>query len=112
MQPNDAVEEGTSNRRHNVGVAKCDKMRVLGEAIYDGEDDGLATNLGQPLDEIHGDVRPHMGRHLKGLQETRRLKGLLEICPRGNHRDDDITLVFMTYIMSSVNIHYRQTCID
>jgi len=27
-------------------------------------------------------------------------------------RDDDITIVSMTYIMSSMNIHYRQTCID
>jgi len=37
---------------------------------------------------------------------------LLGICPRGNHRDDDIMIVSITYIMSSVNIHYRQTCID
>ena len=37
---------------------------------------------------------------------------MLGICPRGNHRDDDITIVSMTYIMNSVNIHYRQTCID
>jgi len=37
---------------------------------------------------------------------------LLGICPRGNHRDDDITIVSMTYIMSLMNIHYRQTCID
>ena len=37
---------------------------------------------------------------------------MLGLYPRGNHRDDDITIVSMTYIMSSVNIHYRQTCID
>jgi len=37
---------------------------------------------------------------------------LLGIWPRGNHRDDDITIVSITYIMSSMNIYYRQTCID
>ena len=37
---------------------------------------------------------------------------VLGIYPRGNHRDDDIMIVSMTYIMSSMNIHYRQTCID
>jgi len=37
---------------------------------------------------------------------------MLGICPRGNHRDDDIMIVSMTYIMSLMNIHYRQTCID
>jgi hypothetical protein len=30
----------------------------------------FARHLGQPLDEIYGDVGPHLGRHLKGLQET------------------------------------------
>lgn len=34
------------------------------------------------------------------------------ICSRGNHRNDDITIVSMTYIMSSMNIYYRQTCND
>ena len=38
--------------------------------------------------------------------------GLLGICPRGSHRDDDITIASKTYIVSSVNIYYRQTCID
>jgi len=37
---------------------------------------------------------------------------LLGILPRDNHRDDDITIVSITYIMSLMNIHYRQTCID
>jgi len=39
-------------------------------------------------------------------------QGVLEIWPRDNHRDDDIKIVSMTYIMSSMNIPYKQTYID
>jgi hypothetical protein len=39
-------------------------MCVLGEAVDDSEDDGLATDLRQPFDEVHRDIRPHLGRHL------------------------------------------------
>jgi hypothetical protein len=54
-------------------VAKGDEVGVLGEAVHHREDDGLARHLGQPFDEVNGDVGPHLGRHLKGLQETTRL---------------------------------------
>ena len=40
------------------------------------------------------------------------MSSLLGICPKGNHRNDDIMIVSMTYIMSLMNIHYRQTCTD
>jgi hypothetical protein len=46
---------------------------IFGEAVHYREDDRLARHLGQPLDEVYGDVGPHLGRHLKGLQETPRL---------------------------------------
>jgi hypothetical protein len=34
------------------------------------------VDLRQPLDEVHGDVRPDLGRHLKGLQQASRLERL------------------------------------
>ena len=73
MKPDIAVKEGTSDGRRGVGVAERDEVRVLGEAIDDGEDDRLAADLGQPLDKVHGDVNPHLGWHGQGLQQARRL---------------------------------------
>ena len=68
---------------------------------------------------IKDDVSPHIYTHVavqlrKAISRSITIlwQLVLGICPRGNHRDDDITIVSMTYIMSSVNIHYRQTCID
>jgi len=57
-------------------VAERDEVRVLGEAVDHREHDGLAADLGEALDEVHGDVRPHLGRDLPRLQETGRLQGL------------------------------------
>jgi hypothetical protein len=42
-------------------------VRILGEAVDHREDDGLAAHLGQPLDEVHGNIRPHLRRHIKRL---------------------------------------------
>jgi hypothetical protein len=41
------------------------------------------------------------------LQMMRRKKLMLEICPRGNHKDDHISL-YPWCIMCSLNIHERQ----
>jgi hypothetical protein len=48
-------------------VAEGDEVGLLGEAVHHRENDGLARYLGQPFDEVHGDVGPHLGWHLKGL---------------------------------------------
>ena len=72
MEPDDVVEEGASDGGSRVGVPKRNKMRVLGEAVNDGEDDGFPANLGQPLDEIHGDVGPDLVRHLQRLEQPSR----------------------------------------
>ena len=64
----DAGEEGACHRSRSVGMAEGDEVRVLGEAINHREDDGLPAHLGQPFDEVHGDVRPHLGGHVQRLQ--------------------------------------------
>jgi hypothetical protein len=43
-------------------------VRVLGEAVDHREHDRLATHLRKALDEVHGDIRPHLGRYLQRLQ--------------------------------------------
>ena len=30
----------------------------------------FAADLGQPLDEVHRDIRPHLGRYFEGLQQA------------------------------------------
>jgi hypothetical protein len=57
-------------------VAQRDEVGVLREAVDDGEDDRLLVDLGQSLDEIHRDVRPHLRWHLERLQQPRRLQRL------------------------------------
>lgn len=53
MKANNAFEESLDDGRGSVGLAERDEVSVLGEAIDHSEDDGLAADLGQPLDEIH-----------------------------------------------------------
>ena len=57
-------------------MAERDEVRVLGEAVDHREYDRLAPDLRKALDEVHGDVRPHLGRHLQRLQQLRRLQSL------------------------------------
>ena len=88
MQPDDAVEECARDRRRRVRVAEGDEVRVLGEAVHHGEDDRLPMYHGEPLDEVHGDVRPHLGRNHQRLQQTCRLQGLRLValaCTAGAH---------------------------
>lgn len=76
VEANDAVEEGPSNRSCCVGVTERNEVGVLGEAVNNGEDDGFVADLGQPLDEVHADVRPHLRRNFQWLQQPCRLPGL------------------------------------
>ena len=57
-------------------MAQGDEVRIFGEAVDHRQNDRLAIDLGQALDEIHGDVGPYLGRHVEGLQQTSRLQRL------------------------------------
>lgn len=57
-------------------VAQRDEVCVLGEAVDDGQDDALAIDAGQTLDEVKGDVGPHLGGDLEGLQQAYWLEGI------------------------------------
>lgn len=66
VQANNAVEEGTSDGSNSVGVAKGDEVGVLGETVHRSQVDGLARDLGQPLDEVRQDVGPNLGGTSRG----------------------------------------------
>ena len=76
MQPDNVVEERLGDRDGGVGMSKRDEVGVLGEAIDDGEDDGLAADPRKALDEIHSDVSPHRVRNVERLEEPRRVQVL------------------------------------
>jgi len=61
-------------------------MRILGEPVNHREYDGLAANLRQPLDEVHRDIRPDLGRDVEGLQQPRRLQRLYLVAQEGGTR--------------------------
>jgi hypothetical protein len=67
MEADDAVEEGAGDGRGGVRMAERNEVCILGEAVDHHEDDELAAHLGQPLDEVHGNIRPYLRRHIKGL---------------------------------------------
>jgi hypothetical protein len=60
VEADDAVEEGLGHRHGCIGVTEGDKVRLLGEAVNHCEDDGLAAHLGKALDEVHGNISPHL----------------------------------------------------
>lgn len=70
MEPDNIVEEGACDRCCCEGVAECDEMCVLGEAVDHREDNGLSSHLGQPMDEVERDIRPDLGRQLEGLLQA------------------------------------------
>jgi hypothetical protein len=80
VEPHNAVEEHSSNDGGCVGVHQGDEMRVFGEAIHHGEDDGFPVHARQPLHEIHGNVRPHRRWQRQRLEQTGRLQ-LLGLIP-------------------------------
>lgn len=59
MQTHNVGEESLCHRLGRVGVRQRDKMAVFAEAIHDSENDRLAADLGQCLNEIHSDIFPN-----------------------------------------------------
>ena len=70
MQSNDAIEESIGDEGGGVGVTQGNEMHILGEAVDHCENDGFAADLGQPLNEVHGDINPHLRRYFEGLQQA------------------------------------------
>lgn len=52
-----------------------DEVCVLKEAVDSVQNDRLLIDLRKALDEVHRDVSPHLGRHIKRLEETDQLQG-------------------------------------
>jgi hypothetical protein len=72
MQANDAIEERPGDGGRCVRVPQQEEVGVLRETVDDREDHRFARHLGQALDEVDGDVRPHLGGNVQRLQEPYR----------------------------------------
>jgi hypothetical protein len=86
MEPDDDVE-----RRH-VRVTECDEVGVLGEPVDHAQDDTLAMNTRETLDEVECDVRANLRWHLEGLERTGQMEGLCLValaCQAGAHKLSD-----------------------
>ena len=46
------------------------EVRVFAETVHHRQDDGLAPDARQRLDEVHGDVRPNTLWHWEGQQQS------------------------------------------
>ena len=73
MQVNNSIEESLCDGRSGVGMTERSEVRVLGEAVNHGENDTLPMHARKFLNEIHGDVGPDLGGHLKRLKKTCRM---------------------------------------
>jgi len=70
MESNDRFEEGLSNRSSIVWVAERYEVSVLGKTIDHHQNNTLAMDAPKTFDEIHVDVRPHLRRDFKRVQEA------------------------------------------
>lgn len=68
MKPHDAIEERSRHESRRVWMTHWDEMGILGETVDDREHHRLAANLGERLNEIHGDISPYLRRHGQGLK--------------------------------------------
>jgi hypothetical protein len=69
VEPNNVEEESVCHHCCRIRVAEGDEMSVLRERVHHSVDHILVAHLGKALNEIHGDVGPHCGWHIKQLQQ-------------------------------------------
>ncbi|XP_021309766.1 uncharacterized protein LOC8080735 isoform X3 [Sorghum bicolor] len=90
VQPHDVGEESLGHCLGRVWVRQGQEVGVLAEAVDDRQDDGLALDTRQRLDEVHGDVRPNTLRNRKGQQQARRVQLLRLVALAHRTRADEV----------------------
>lgn len=83
MQPNTAIEEGSSNSGGGIRVAHHDEMSLLGEPVHHSEDYKFTVHLGKAHDELERDVSPDLGWHIERLKQADRMEGLRLVALEG-----------------------------
>jgi hypothetical protein len=92
VEPDDLGEEGTSHCCRRVGVAEGYEVCCFGKAVHHGENDRLAVDPGEALDEVHGYVGLDCRRNVEGLQQTDGLEMfslVLLACGAATHKVPD-----------------------
>jgi hypothetical protein len=74
MEADNLGEKGTSHCCRRVGMAEGYEVCRFGKAVHHGENDCLAVDLGEALDEVHGYVGLDCRWNAEGLQQTGRVE--------------------------------------
>lgn len=74
-----------------VGVAQGNEVSMLGESIHHYQDDTLAIDMQQALNEVHGDVRLDLRWDLEGLEKASRVQHLCLVALARRTRVHDLT---------------------
>jgi hypothetical protein len=92
VEPDDLGEEGMSHYCRCVGVAEGYEVCRFGKAVHHGENDRLAIDLVEALDEVHGYVGPDCRWNAEVLQQTGRVEMfslVLLACDAATHKVPD-----------------------
>jgi hypothetical protein len=73
MEPYNLIEECLGDGRGAVGVAQGDEAGILGEEVHHREDHRLAADLGEPFNEIQGNVSLDGVWNVQRLQQASRM---------------------------------------
>jgi hypothetical protein len=92
VEPDALGEEGMSHYCRCVGVAEGYEVCRFGKAVHHGENDRLAIDLVEALDEVHGYVGPDCRWNAEVLQQTGRVEMfslVLLACDAATHKVPD-----------------------
>jgi hypothetical protein len=70
----DNVEEEVCDGGCHIGIPQWKEVSIFGKPVDNDEDDRFSMNLGQPFNEVDGDISPDDHRYVQWLQVARRMK--------------------------------------
>ena len=72
MKMKDLVQENLSNGRGCIGMAESTKMTIFGEAMNHNQNHTVPSIFREPVNEIHRNICPYLGRYGQGLEQSQK----------------------------------------
>jgi hypothetical protein len=73
-----------------VWMPQVYEVAVLGEPVDDRQDDRLAVDMGKSLHEVHGDISPCTGRHVKRVEQASGVEMLGLVAPASSTSSNEV----------------------